>query len=1067
VLVSVPPGYAVRLPEDAVDAWRFEALVRGTGGSGATAGAAAADPAAVRARLEQALGLWRGAAYAEVAAEPWAAAEAARLEELRLVARERLVAAMLRGGAAAEAVPEAEGLTREHPLREEGWRLLALTLYATGRQADALAALRRARATLAEELGIDPGPLLAEVEADVLAQRVELPAAPAVAVPAPAPPAEPPAPPAEPPAPTGGQSAAAAGPTMFVGREAELNTLHAAARTARRGPGVQVALVAGDPGAGKSALLEQFRRELAGGGWRVLVGRCPEAEGAPPAWAWVEALRALAADVDPGPLAAVLAPLLDDVLDDVPPATRDGDATFGRFRLHRAVVSWLTAANDRPLAVVLDDLHRADEETLTMLANAADGVTGTPLLLVAAYRPAEVGDQLEETFAALARHAPARLRLGGLDAVQAARLVREVAGVQPDTLTLDALTERTGGNPFYLRESARLLASEGDLVAVSEVPEGVRDVLRRRFARLPEVTVAVLRLAAVLGRDVDVDVLVRSAEVDEETVLDALEAGVVSGLLTEPGPGTVRFAHALVRETLYGDLSRLRRARWHARVAAALEAVRPADLAALAHHYAQAASPSTARRAVDASLAAAALAEDRYAYDVAAALYRQAYAALDLVPAGPGADGARSSGVHDDERVEVLRHLMRALLRGGGTGDAVAVRGQALEIAERTGREDLALRALTAYDVLTPWLNRAYGRVDERVVGWLGRLLRRTDLDDGQRCRLLVVLVGELVGEDDRRASMAAEAVELARRVGDPALLGLALGELGAVVLPDQEPERRRLVAEELLRLGERHQLTALEALGHNWLLQGAAVDVDLVRVGYHLDREVELAERYRFGQLMITSGMTRAMLAHLAGRPDEAERRYLAMSAALRRAGAVDADGVVALGIITVRLTQGRMAELVPQLQVLAAGYDSAGDALALALLAAGEPDAARAARRSLPPIRRDFFRSLFLAVRGLAVAALGDRAEAAEVYEALLPHAGHLAGVGTGAYVLGPVAQVLGDLAVRLDRPADAEGHYRTALDLAERCDNDHWRRAAQAALAALGADRASGPSGSQVDR
>jgi DNA-binding SARP family transcriptional activator len=1051
LLVSEAPGYAVRLPDDAVDAWRFEVLLRSAGGD---------DPVAARTALERALGLWRGAAYAEVAAEPWAAAEAARLEELRLVARERLVAAMLAGGAAAEAVPEAERLAGEHPLREEAWRLLALALYATGRQADALAALRRARETLADELGIDPGPVLVELEADVLAQRVDLPATPPVAT---APAAAAPAGPAPVPAAPAGP-ATPSPPTAFVGREPELNALHVAARTARAGPGVQVALVAGDPGAGKSSLLEQFRRELVAGGWRVPVGRCPEAEGAPPAWAWVEVLRTLAADVDPGPQAALVAPLLDD--DGLQRRGGGGsDAAFGRFRLHRAVVAWLAGATDRPLAVVLDDLHRADEETLALLASVADGVTGVPLLLVAAYRPAEVGERLEETFAALARHAPTRLRLGGLEPAQAARLVRDVAGIQPDALTLEALTERTGGNPFYLRESARLLASEGDLVAVQEVPEGVRDVLRRRFARLPEVTVAVLRLAAVLGRDVDVDVLVGAAEVDEETVLDALEAGVVAGLLTEPGPGAVRFTHALVCETLYGDLSGIRRSRWHARVAAALERVRPGDLTALAHHYAQSASAATARRAVDASLAAAALAEDRYANDAAAALYRQALGCLDLVPRTADAAGVAAG---DDERVAVLIGLLRALLRGGGTQGAVDARRQALEIADRTGRDELALRTLLAWDVATPWLNRGYGRIDTYVVDRVERLLRTPGLDDEQRCRLLVVLVGEVSGEDDARAvTAAAEGVDLARRVGDPGLLGLALSELGAVVLPDEEPERRQRIAEELLRLGEEHQIPALESLGHYWTMQTAAVTVDLATFHEHLARGRELAQRYRFGQAAITLEMSAAMLAHLGGRLDEAAERYLAVSTALRRTGAADAEGISSLGLMTVRITQGRLPELLPVLRQLREAYpDVVADPLALALADAGLEAEARDVGVAQGPIRRDFFQVLFQAMRGLAVVAIGGPEDAEASYEALLPYRDRLAGASTGAYVLGPVDQVLGDLAAVLGRPDDAAEHYRVARDLAGRCGNAHWRRRAEDALALLQAGGAGAPSAPQAD-
>ena len=171
--------------------------------------------------------------------------------------------------------------------------------------------------------------------------------------------------------------------------------------------------------------------------------------------------------------------------------------------------SWFAAvARERPFAVVLDDLHWADAQTLAILGGVA-GVRA-PILLVAAYRPDEVGGQLTEalteTLAVLARSAPVRLPLAGLPEQAVAELVRGVCAT--DDATVAAFADRTGGNPFYVRESARLLSSEGALVAFSDVPEGVRDVLRRRLARLPEPVVAVLRLAAVAGREAEVDVLV-------------------------------------------------------------------------------------------------------------------------------------------------------------------------------------------------------------------------------------------------------------------------------------------------------------------------------------------------------------------------------------------------------------------------------------------------------------------------------------------------------------------------------------------------------------------------------
>ena len=149
-------------------------------------------------------------------------------------------------------------------------------------------------------------------------------------------------------------------------------------------------------------------------------------------------------------------------------------------------------------------------------------------------------------------------------------------------------------------------------MAVSDVPEGVRDVLRRRLSRLPPPAVAVLRLAATVGHEADVEVLVDAADTDED--------GVIAGLLTEPGPGRVRFVHALVRDTVYADLTQLRLTRMHARVGAAIRRLRPDDVPALAHHYLRAASADTARAAVGYAIQAAERADRRYAYDAAVSL---------------------------------------------------------------------------------------------------------------------------------------------------------------------------------------------------------------------------------------------------------------------------------------------------------------------------------------------------------------------------------------------------------------------------------------------------------------
>ncbi|HUR07020.1 MAG TPA: BTAD domain-containing putative transcriptional regulator, partial [Nonomuraea sp.] len=163
LLVTEGPGYALRAEPDAVDAWRFEQAV-----------AATLPPEGVLARLEEALGWWRGPAYAEFAEEDWARAERSRLAELRLRAVERRAEARLALGLAAEAVPDLDAHVAEHPWREDAWRLLALALYRTGRQGDALAVLRRARTLLVEQLGVDPGPALRGLETDILHQSGHL-----------------------------------------------------------------------------------------------------------------------------------------------------------------------------------------------------------------------------------------------------------------------------------------------------------------------------------------------------------------------------------------------------------------------------------------------------------------------------------------------------------------------------------------------------------------------------------------------------------------------------------------------------------------------------------------------------------------------------------------------------------------------------------------------------------------------------------------------------------------------------------------------------------------------------
>ncbi|KXP00583.1 BTAD domain-containing putative transcriptional regulator [Tsukamurella pseudospumae] len=1021
ILVSRAPGYAVRLDTAQVDAWRFESVLEESGST--------AEPAAVRRLLDDALALWRGPAYAEFAASSWATVEIGRLQELHADARVRQAEAVLRCGDATGAVLLADSLRRDHPLREDAWRILAHALYVAGRQGESLGALREARAVLADELGLDPGPALAALEADILAQRIPvdvirrpLPtsANPAGSVAA-----------ATDGAPTVAVDAAAPPHDGLLGRTAEVTAIVDAAETVRTAREPGLCLVTGEAGDGKSALLGRVARVLRAGGWEVVTGRCPEAEGAPPAWAWSQVLGALGERGEEGRCRALVDRLAGAVSTER--AGAEHSAEMSRFLLHQDVVETLSAAATRgPVAILLDDLHRAESETLNLLIEVAEAV---PVLVVGAYRPAEVGRHLEIALGALAVRHPLRLRLPGLALEDATSLVAEFAHQAPSPDTMRRLLERTGGNPFHLKESARLLRSEGELVALSAVPAGVRDVLRRRLSRLPDVAVSVLRLAALVGRTADLDVLVLAAEVEEEVVFDGLDAGRLAGLLEVDGT-TVSFTHVLVRDTLIGDLPRLRRMRWHRRIARAWEEVDPAAVAAIAHHHGAALGADNAAEALRYALVAADLADARFAYDVAAENLRAAERACIRIP-----------GYAARDRIAHLCRLSRTLLADGRLEEARETRLRAVRLAQRSDAEMIDA-AITAWDLPTPLITRRYGSVDTEIVDAVRERLEQTDPPPDVRCRLLVVLIEEVYGERDEVAADAArEVLELSATVGDPLVRGLALVAYLTLPRPLTPPAERAELADELIGLGESANREVFGLIGHFTHVQSAGAEGALDEARAHLAEMDRLVGMFRWGQAIASNLLIHAMLAHAGGRFAEAAEQYRGAGDVFARQRIADGAGMIALAQFSVRLSLGDVAEFA---EVLGAIDSSAGDVLcdpvALALLSAGRRSDAERVRRAVRPVRRDFFHSLLLTTRGIAVAAIGGHDEVVDVYDELLRYSGELGGADTGCYVVGPVDTVLGDLAARLGGPARAADHYRAAARLAERCGNEVWARAAR---------------------
>jgi DNA-binding SARP family transcriptional activator len=1016
VLITSPPGYAMRLGSGAVDAWSFEDEVHQAAGLG--------DPTAVHARLSSALASWRGAPFQEFCGRPWADLEASRLDELRLTAMEVQADAALRLGRAAQTVADLNRLTVEYPLREEAWRLLALALYQSGRQGDALAALRRARARLAEELGIDPGPALRELEDGILAQAPSLSAqsplrsqARPEAVPGRPPtrlalaPREPALVPREP----------------YVGRDAELARAIRSAAEAAAGR-TRTVLVTGDAGAGKTALARQLGERLAAAGWAVTTGRCPEHEGAPAGWPWAEALRRLASTVPPAEPQA-LATLLADA-----PAG-DGDVAAARFQLHRAVSGYLEeASRAAPVLVVLDDLHRADGETLAILADVTADLPAARVLVLATYRPAEVSEQLTGCLAAIADREPVRVTLGGLDAAAAGELIQEICTRPVDGETARAIAERTGGNPFFIKETARLLDSDGALAATTEVPAGVREVLQRRLGRLPAIAQTILRQASVIGTEIDVDVLAEVAGVEEHVLLDAIEAGLLTGLVTEPALGRIRFAHALVRDTLYDGLSRLRRSRLHARAAEAIERHSPAEAAALAHHYTEASTDPD--KAVRYCRLAAEQAERRFAYDEAARLWERAIGCLD------------QAGAPARDRLELVLCLIGALANGGNLIRARSYRRDAVRAALLLDDPSFAGRVITAFDVPMLWQTHEYGVTDDDLIGAVERTLAGLPPgDEPLRSRLLTTLAFELEGaESERGYEASAEAVQMARRIGDAATLTMAInGRYTQSFRHDGLAERQSLGAELLALPGK--PVTA-EAVAHLMLMQAYGGAGDFGTADLHADRAAQIADRYHLPLVAVKVTYYHAMRAGLSGDAGAAHDLYRQAAEQMGRLGMWrHGTGLGALARFCVLITQDRVAECVSELEPYC--RDPLGLALfagpyALALAASGRAHEARMVAAQPPPAGRDAFWLFLAGVRGLLAVAIDDRERARSCYQALLPYADRPAGADTGVMTLWPVAQILGDLARHFRFPG-AQAHYEHALAVADRAHATPWRAAA----------------------
>ncbi|MGS0686767.1 BTAD domain-containing putative transcriptional regulator [Nakamurella sp. GG22] len=563
-LVNRSGGYALMVDPSSIDTVLFE-----RGVEGGQEALALGDPAAARARLQDALALWRGSVLSDLGGPAFAEARAAQLEELKVAAEEAAADAELAMGRHRAIVGRLQSLVAAHPFHERFTAQLMLALYRCGRQAEALSAYGSTRHRLSEDLGIDPGPELRELESAMLRQDVVLlgdewgeqprPVVRAAVHPPP------------------DAVFAALRRTAMVGRTQELARLLELWSTTSAG-GNAVAFLSAPVGFGKSRLTAEVAHRAADGGAVVVVGRCTDES--VPYQSLASGFRASTH------ISAVLNSAPDDVRAAltllVPAADGQSGTPLGRPGRHEAIVQavqWLlrTIAGQQGLLLVIEDAERIDMATATLLRDLALHLPPAVMLLVCLRDPpgSRHPALLQLLGADPVRLTAEHIRLPPLSLTDVAALITGMTGATATADVVRRLADHTGGNPFF---AAEIVRDQGpailtDHAALSTVPAGVRDVLRQRVSSFPGATREALGAAAVLGVDADLTTLSALVTASEDTVVADLDPAVRGGFLVESGQswaGAFSFPHELMRAAVYADIPVHRRQRLHVQAASAL-----------------------------------------------------------------------------------------------------------------------------------------------------------------------------------------------------------------------------------------------------------------------------------------------------------------------------------------------------------------------------------------------------------------------------------------------------------------------------------------------------------------
>ena len=835
---------------------------------------------------------------------------------------------------------------------------------------------------------------------------------------------------------------------MFVGRQRELGQLRAGLERSLRGRGA-LFLVTGEAGIGKSRLTEELAAEAQTRGAAVLWGLATQAEGAPPYWVWIQILRSLLRERGPAELKELAGPGLSFIARLVPELSgqfADVAVTsiaddLPRFATYDAVAQLLvTAASRMPIVVVLEDLHWADVPSLLLLQLLAGAITHSALMVMGTYRQAELpADHPLRTQLAdyIRRGETIQIDLGGLSETDVARLLRAHTAYEPSEDLVRRVQRQTAGNPFFVKELARVLIDDTTRLpqeSSGAVSPGVAGVLRRRMQRLSDDCQRMLEVAAVAGQEFDLDLVQAITNLAPERLLDLCDEALVNGLFVNRR-GEFAFAHGLCRDTVYDGLTTSHRAHLHAVIAKALESRSrpgPERLSQLAHHFTQAAVVDSSLRpkAVAYATSAGKQAMTELAYEEAVGRFESA---LELAPAGAAA-----------EKAELMLDLARASYLAGDVPRAIEIAHEVSRIGFQLNNDELIAQA--------PLVIRGIGGADvsQEMKQLCQRALGRSGLSPSLRVQLLSQMSVALAtttepGDDEKAVEYSAEAMALAESELDPDVRFAALHARQMASAGPEGIEERLDLARRTLALARESGRRSLEQWGHDWRADALAQLGRIDEVETELNVLARLARQLHEPVLAWRTLRGQSWISLLRGRFDEARRRSAeARESGLKVLGAdAEANYWLHAGMLAAFLGE-RDVEERPRDE-----FVQQHPTYALMIVAAMVPaDVARGAldgARTLVglvranPGRGVRPRMLGLPVRAfsaMAIAAVGDAEMAAVAYQALLPYARLNVATGAGLTGLcGSVPRFLGMLAAAQGHFEKAAQHYEDAIEFETR--------------------------------